>query len=193
MRKLFAVVAVLLIYPIVAAAQDAPKYEVFAGYSYQNFGEATSLRRASLNGWEASVTANITDNVGVELDVSGHYGETKSGDPGFVIFPGLQPAKFDVRQHAFLIGPHLAGDIGRVRPFGHALIGLTNREVGLQGVPGRDDETRLTGAFGGGLDVRLTDSVSLRAVQADYLVTSFGSENQHSARVSAGIVFTFGR
>jgi hypothetical protein len=51
-------------------------------------------------------------------------------------------------------------------------------------------------ALGGGLDIRLTDLVSIRAVKADYLYANFSEPPEtgpHHARVSAGLVLTFGR
>ena len=48
-------------------------------------------------------------------------------------------------------------------------------------------------AAGGGLDVKWTDRISVRLVQADYLGTRYGDATQNNFRLSAGIVFHFGR
>jgi len=45
---------------------------------------------------------------------------------------------------------------------------------------------------GGGLDIGLRKGIGLRLVQADWLMTKFGSETQdRQGRVSAGIVIKF--
>jgi hypothetical protein len=48
-------------------------------------------------------------------------------------------------------------------------------------------------ALGGGLDVKATDRISIRVVQADWLGTHYSDDLQSNVRVSTGIVFHFGK
>jgi len=62
--------------------------------------------------------------------------------------------------------------------------------VGLFGIG--VDRSALATAVGGGLDIRESDSVAIRAFQADYLMTRFGGEMQNNARLACGVVIRFG-
>jgi hypothetical protein len=51
-------------------------------------------------------------------------------------------------------------------------------------------------AFGGGLDIPVNKTISIRPAEFDYFLTRFdnpftGTANQQNFRYSAGIVFTF--
>jgi hypothetical protein len=51
-------------------------------------------------------------------------------------------------------------------------------------------------AFGGGVDIQINKSISIRPGEVSYLLTrftnAFTNTNQHNLRYSAGINFTFG-
>jgi opacity protein-like surface antigen len=193
MRKLLLGLAVLFLLPVAASAQDAPDVEVFGGYSYFREPALGIFDDSNLHGWEVSVTKNFTPYFGVEVDVSGHYGNREERSVNFI--PPIDPIFIpEVNTSAFnyMIGPHVGADIGRARPFAHALIGGTTERFTIEGFASGSD-TSLSAAFGGGVDFRLSKSISIRAIQADYILTTFGPQKQNNARVSAGIVFTFGR
>jgi len=94
---------------------------------------------------------------------------------------------------AFTVGPGVSFSLGRLQPFGHALIG------GAHGFnsffPYRAPQSNVSGdsvalELGGGMDIRATPRLSIRLFQADYLLTRFpnGSTNkQNSLRLGAGI------
>ena len=44
-------------------------------------------------------------------------------------------------------------------------------------------------ALGGGVDAKISDRVAIRLFQADYIATTFRSNN---GRISVGVVFRFG-
>ena len=46
-------------------------------------------------------------------------------------------------------------------------------------------------ALGGGIDAGLSDSISFRVAQVDYLLTRFGDQSQNNVRISTGIVLRF--
>ena len=71
-----------------AMAQEAPRAEVFGGYSWAG---------GNFHGWNASVTGNITKRFGIVADFSGHYGSEVDG-----------PLLIHEDAHSFLFGPRFA-------------------------------------------------------------------------------------
>ena len=83
----------------------------------------------------------------------------------------------------------------RFVPFGQALVGLT-RESGqfVQASAGSQSDTQVSAAGGAGLDYRLTPHLTLRALQAEYLLTRFpnGSNGrQNNLRLESGLAVRF--
>ncbi len=188
MRYVFTLLFVGLL-PLAASAQDGPKGEIFGGYSYAR-SEGTNL-----NGWEASGTGYFTDNFGIEADFSGHYRTTETTFPAVPPFTTTpQTIRSEYSVYSFLAGPHVRFQEGRLAPFAHAVFGASRASVDLSGTTlvSPDHDTGFAMAAGGGVDVELSDSVSVRLVQADYYMTRFGARLD-GARISTGIVFTFGR
>ena len=140
-------------------AQGAPKYEVFGGYSYKS--DDIIRERLNLNGFEASVTRNFSNGLGIEGNVAGSYGEHT--------------------HHTYMAGVKYTFKGDNIRPYVHALVGLDQFETSSVG---------LATAFGGGVDARSNDRISIRIVQVDYAPV-FYPEAAHNVRVSTGIVFTF--
>jgi hypothetical protein len=52
-----------------------------------------------------------------------------------------------------------------------------------------ESQTGLAGAFGGGLDFRVSDRVDIGAFQLDYKPTRIDGSTLHNFRFGAGIVF----
>jgi opacity protein-like surface antigen len=200
MRKSVILVATILL-PLALAAQDAPKAEIFGGYSY--------LRNSSnsLNGWEGQATANFGRYLGVTADVSGHYRTvaTLSGIPGV-------SASANQRLYNFLFGPTVTARFDKHAVFAHALFGAAHSSLGagvsipiIGAVSTRvNSATAFAMAFGGGVDIGLTNTFAIRPAQIDYLYTRFNSVDalstglssstsghQNSFRYSAGIVIRF--
>jgi hypothetical protein len=154
---------------------------------------------------------NITRILGIKADFSGHYGTPITFSPQIQMLlqeagiTGLPPS---VRSYSYLFGPVVSQNMGRYKPFAHALFGansvgtnLSGISVGGLGIPGLTvSDTAFAMAFGGGIDVKLQNRLSLRVGQIDYLFTkhnfSFGTPgvatHQNNYRASAGIVFQFG-
>jgi hypothetical protein len=159
MQKFILAICFLLVCSFTAMAQDTPKAEVFGGYSYTRSEFGTNL-----NGFNTSVTGNITDYFGI----TGEFGGSYINGNSFYTLMG---------------GPRFSYRLGNVTPFAHALFGGV-------GVP--NSGGTFSAAFGGGLDFKLTDNISVRGVQVDYL--RFGTDNSlKNVRVSSGIVINFGK
>lgn len=201
MRKWLCVLGSMVWLGIPVAAQEVPKGEVFGGYSFASFGTGSGLDRLSLNGWNASVAGNVNRWLGFAGDFSGQYGSQ---------------ASVNRKAHSFLFGSRFSyrGN-ERVTPFVHALFGVTRAHrdafagFPIPGTPAQN-QTAFSMALGGGLDVRATNALALRVVQADYLLTRFAESSgvvcvqsiappcistrtgtQNNFRFSAGIVFRF--
>ncbi len=180
-RLLFVVVPLLLWFPRSGFSQENPKVEVFGGYSYFRASQFEFMK-TNLNGFDASVAANVNSWLGVEGDFGGHFGSPSVG-PFHIPY-------LDVNLYSFMGGPKIAlRSNSAVTPFGHFLIGETRASAGAFGLG--YGKSALSAAVGGGLDIRLSDHVALRAIQADYLMTRFFNERQNNIRLSAGVVFRF--
>ncbi|HYE73675.1 MAG TPA: flagellar motor protein MotB, partial [Blastocatellia bacterium] len=113
----------------------------------------------------------------------------------------------DYQIYTFLAGPQISFRSERVTPFVHTLFGVAHgRAEGRGSVAGVGQvvqlslkETAFAAAFGGGVDVKLTDRIWWRTLQADYILTRFDStdpvfltsrkDTQNNFRLSTGLVF----
>jgi len=117
--KKIAVSAFFLFFMIVAmasfsAAQIAPRWEAFGGYSYRLFDAPTIgfANRANLNGWNAEGAFNITTEWSIAADVSGHYGS-------------------QLTLYNFMIGPQYSWRKDKSKFFGHVLFGKAQNTVNI--------------------------------------------------------------
>jgi hypothetical protein len=189
MRKLFLMAALTLALPIVALAQESPRTEIFAGYSYLRLDDDFNDDR-DFNGWNVSVNQTIFKKYfGIKADISGYQGNT---------MVGLTP-RTDLNKFLFLIGPQLTlRKSERFQPFAHALVGAARITVDNDTLGVNFEDTGFAFAVGGGLDVKaLSSKLSVRLFQADYVLTRFDNAvgdtvNSNNFRASAGIVLRLG-
>ncbi len=157
----------VLFFCLSAFAQETPSGELSVDYSYLRFtGDGAG---ANFHGASASIAGNVNSWLGVVADFGG-YGLTGGGSETLI---------------TYLFGPLLSyRKQEKVTPFVQALFGGAT-------VSGGASAFAMT--VGGGVDVKVREQVAIRVVQAEYLLTRFGSSTQNHARVSAGIVSRFGR
>lgn len=156
--------------------QETPKAEIFGGYSYAGSGS---------NGFDVSIAGNVNSWLGLVADVGGQY--SRFTDQGFTE---------RIRTHSFLFGPRISSRKNhRVTPFAHALFGVSKlkTETDEFGPLLSFSDSSFAMALGGGLDVRISDRLAIRAIQLDYLRTRFFEESQQKGRLSFGLVVRFGR
>ena len=195
---------------IAAAQSDYKKFEFFGGFSHNRVdtgigNDDPSLQdiineREGFNGFEVSATGNFSRYIGLKGDFSGHF-KSKS----FPI-PGLPGSSVDVdsRLFNFLGGVQIKDNSteGTFKPFAHALAGVAHarnsvdfNDVACVAIvpspcsPFTESETGFAGAFGGGIDIRASDRISIRAIQVDYNPTRLFDSTQHNFRFGVGIVF----
>jgi opacity protein-like surface antigen len=182
-----------------ALAQESRKVEVFGGYSYLRADRDGQGTRSDLNGWNASINYSLNKILGVKADFSGHYTDTRVV---FNPFTGAS-AKLDISDFTFLFGPQFSyRENKKVVPFAHILLGGFRGKVSGSpidiGFPGQpfvidpsSTDTSFGAAFGGGLDLKLTNGLAFRLVQADYLLSRFGGRTQNNLRIGTGLVLKF--
>ncbi len=156
-----------------------PAIDVFGGYSYLRFDAKTLGFTDSLNLNGANVEVALPDlyeGLGAALDVSGHYHDTV----GRIQLHDWAAVHVRVEGHAVL----------------WAWIVRASARTRLR-QPGTTqmEPSYLSNAvaFGGGVDFPLTGRLSVRAIQADYLITGAFNETQHNIRLSTGLVYRFGK
>jgi len=165
-------------------AQDAPKLDVFAGYSYFRDNPSTSgVDSFSLNGGSASIAYNANHWLSAVADFGGYHN-------GNILNTGV-----DGTLSTYLFGPRVSyRHSERITPFGEVLFGVAHASANVLGTSGSDNAFAMS--VGGGVDVRLAHHFSIRPVKVDYLLTRFnetgtGAQSQNNLRVSTGIVFHF--
>jgi hypothetical protein len=210
------------------SSDDYHKVEVHGGYSHswtdtgiENtfpvLGDGLKGRKG-FNGFNASVTANLSRHLGVKFDFSGNYRSDTLRvnlavpcQPAPLCLPAIVAA--DVRAKAsiynFLGGVQFKDNSAetRLKPYAHLLVGAARVRVKVDeplvcAIPEgcsdgsgssrnilNESDTGFAGAFGGGLDVRVGQRIDVRVIQLDYNPTRLFDNTQHNFRVGAGIVF----
>ena len=192
-----------------AQTSDYKKSEFYVGYSNNQvdsgFDSGNSVQsffrdRESFNGFEAAGVYNIHRYVGIKGDVSGTY-KKQSINSG--TSNGNVP--FDVNRsvYNFLGGVQFKDNSSeaRFKPFAHVLVGAGHLRTNLkdivcsgglttcQNFVSKESETKLAGAFGGGLDIKVSNKISIRAFQVDYNPIRTNGSTANNVRFGAGIVF----
>jgi hypothetical protein len=179
MRKIVFLVALVLLFPLVAMSQDTPKAEVFGGYQYTRINVAGT--GANFNGWNASLAANFNKTFGVAGDFSGAYHSESGGS-------------LDVYTYTF--GPVVSlNREGKVNPFVHALFGGAHAKLSVSGA-GSASTNGFAMMFGGGVDAKVAPHFAFRVIQADWVYMHFSDLGSQASlnknvRISTGIVFRF--
>ena len=177
------VVCLLALFSIsaVASAQDTPKFDVFAGYSYFRDNPSTSgIPSFNLHGGSASVAYNANNWLGAVADFGGYHANNILG------------SGVDGTLSTYMFGPRISyRKHERFTPFAQTLFGVAHSSVSFGGT-----DNAFAASFGGGVDVKLLHRLSWRPAQVEYLLTRFpeattSRETQNNLRVSTGVVFHF--
>jgi hypothetical protein len=190
MRTLLGWTLALLALPAAASAQDeAPRWEIAAGYSFLRANIAPSCGCFNAHGGTGSVAFHANN----WFSVVGEFGAVRSGN--------VQSSGRDLTVFLYQAGPRFSiRRSDRATPFFHALFGGgraggTLYDVPLPGRTGTGPDYSWAVTVGGGLDVKAGTHVAIRVFQVDWVHTRFhngGNNQQHNLRVTAGIVFRFG-
>jgi hypothetical protein len=175
MRRFVGLAILLAVFSLAAFAQEgmntAPKAEIFGGYQFTRFDGGTNA-----NGWNSTVTGNLNNWFGVAADFSGAY---------------TSQAGVSFHNYTYTFGPVLSYRHNEnITPFVHFLAGGFHGSASFQGVSGTGNG--FTMMVGGGVDVKATRRVALRAVQFDWLsLHSNGVTDNNNMRLSTGILLRY--
>ncbi|HET9995517.1 MAG TPA: outer membrane beta-barrel protein [Candidatus Acidoferrum sp.] len=186
--KLVVSLLVFLSYFAIAAnaQESAPKFDVFAGYSYLQANPAVNgVNSFHLHGGSASIAYNHNSWLSGVADFGGY-------NNGNVLGTGASGTL-----STYLFGPRVSYRRLRLRkitPFGQVLFGVAHANASSFGTAASQNAFAMTA--GGGVDYKLSDHFSIRPVQAEYLLTRFGvgtkgTQSQNNVRLSTGFVFRF--
>jgi len=198
MNKLLFVFAFLLALPVLASAQELPRTEIFGGYSYMRLDQDGQTDQ-DLNGFNTSFTYNFNSFLGATAEFSAAFGNLTSG-------AGATAVTQDQNFYFYLFGPKFTfrGN-ERFTPFAHVLLGAVTQDLGntlttstgtTVTTTSTPNNTQFAMALGGGLDINFTERLSVRAIQADYILTRLpgngANTNMNNLRASAGFVLKLG-
>lgn len=162
-------IAALFVFSSAALAQKADEYdkaEIFVGYQYKR------VEAENYHGITASVTGNFHKYAGAEFEFGYLKGpDTIFGRAADVDYLGGVQFK-DNRKNGT-----------KVKPFAHVLVGLN--QVQYMGV----NYNNFTSVVGAGVDVKVSERVSVRAFQADYQRVYDVSAGANQVKLSFGVVF----
>jgi hypothetical protein len=212
MKKLF-LLAVAILFGAAAFAQDAPKVEVAADYSYFREPQGGFLPSSSLNGGGVSAAYYFFKHVGLKAEFQdyGTYGQSITVPASTQGCNSLSDCQLSVSGSVFTytVGPVLRFHVKRFEPFAEVMVGGAHNNIyrniynactaqgeciNLSKLP---NNTALDFVIGGGLDLPFREHFSFRLVQIDYVRTSFGNSlvignsTQDNLRAQAGIVVRF--
>ena len=205
------VLGIVLLFGTAAFAQDYAKIEVPLNYSYMRFNPENShiISGLSLNGGGGGVAIYINHWIGIQGDFQGYASFNRT-----FVFPATAnspcPAGCNVKASGNLftynVGPVLKYRSEHFEPFVEALFGgahsntYQNLQKACQATcvaTQNPSNNAWDFIIGGGIDIPLSKSISIRPAQFDFVLTRFGSaftggnNNQSNFRYNAGVVFRF--
>ena len=201
-------VGVVLLMGRTAFAQEYSKWEIPADYSYAR-GNGANIAPFSLNGGGGGIVYNFNRFFGIKGDLQGYGSTTRVFSNVVVVNPLISntvipQVRVNGNLFTYMAGPQLRLPTHTFKPFAEFLFGgaHTNAYTNLVKATGssvRPSNNAFAMAVGGGFDIRVNKTISIRPFQMDYLLTRFGNplipggnHNQNNFRYLAGVNFTFG-
>jgi len=190
MKRWALLCGVMLMFAGIASAQDeAPKAEVFGGYSFIHgsyFGQGYNF-----NGGGGSFSYNPNHWLGLVGDFGGDHWSGSGVDANVI---------------TYLFGPKITYRADKFTPFAQVLFGGARVSGSVLTCPSArvrpqtvcestGSENAFAMTFGGGLDYNVTPHIGIRLAQAEYLMTRFnglgssGGDTQNNVRFETGVVF----
>jgi len=198
-------IAISITPTLVHAQGKTAKAEVFLGYTHFGAGSTSTAgnRMVGLNGGSAAFAFNFNNHFGLVADVGGYDANQLQLTGNGANQPLVVNASGTA--YSYLFGPRVSfRRDSRISPFAQVLVGgIHATQVTLSNCTGAfctplPAQNALAMTGGGGLDIRVTRHIFIRAVQAEYMLTRFASTTtaanttQNDFRLSSGLVFRFG-
>ena len=189
MKRSLLLLAFCMVGSVAAVAQETvptPVAEVGMTYSYITTMPGGGAPSFGSQGGSGTFIYNISKAIGVVADLGGYH----NGDD----------ANFDPTTFSYLFGPRFSlRKSSRFTPYVQALVGGARVSTSLVDANTGNPivQNGFAAAFGGGLDVRVTNHIAVKPFQIEYLMTQVpniwsANNTQNNIRYSAGLVFRFG-
>jgi hypothetical protein len=207
------VLGIALLFGTMAYAQDNPKIEVCADYTYVHANPQNNniIKTFSLNGGGGGGAYYFSKYIGIEAEFEGYgsYSHSINIAAGSAVCPAGCTVRANGNLFTYNVGPILKYRTKHFEPFVEAMFGGAHSNfygslfTACQGVTGcvTASKSPSNNAFdfiiGGGIDIPLTKSIAFRPAQFDYFLTRFGNSftggnnNQSNFRYQAGVSFRF--
>jgi outer membrane immunogenic protein len=178
---------IVLICLVFAAAASAQQVQVSADYMYQGSNRVPGATDwFGANGGRADVSFGNWRHLGLVAEIAGELTSNLTSEQGQTTF-------------TYMAGPRRSLTLGRlekrkVSGFAQVLLGGVHASDGIfpSGTTIKNSADGFALSTGGGLEVGLNHSISLRLIQADYLYTRLPNlydNYQSNFRLGAGIAF----
>jgi opacity protein-like surface antigen len=208
--KIVILMAVALLMGETAFAQEYDKWEESLDFSYARGNPANVGKPFSLLGGGGALVYNFNGFIGIKLDLQGYGSATRTVNNFVVVNPEgvttiVNSGAVQSNLFTYMAGPQLRVPAHTFKPFAEFVFGgaLTHFHGNLVTATSATNVNSSNNAFamavGGGLDIRINKTVSIRPFQMDYLLSRFGNSlipggdhNQNNFRYSAGVNLTFG-
>jgi opacity protein-like surface antigen len=184
MRKVSLFAVFVLLCASFAVAQES-KGEFFAGYSYMHVDCGSGCTDSSFPaGFNLDGSYYFSRLLGVTADFDYHHKSLSD------IAPDATGRTFGLH-----FGPRVKARMGKIEPFGHALLGFTDLGISASGSSVSDKAFSMK--LGGGVDVNASRRFAIRLGEFNYYRTSFGmsssvdpngQDHQNNYSFSAGVV-----
>lgn len=205
------IVGILLLSAISAFAQDYSKVEIPVGYSYMRFRPENSdvVSAFSLNGGGGGVAVYLNHLIGIEMDLEGYGSLTKNFNlpAGNSVCPTGCSVSSAGNMFTYNFGPIFKPyRASHFEPFAEVLTGGAHSNTYSNLVSACQLNCVTSHApsnnawdfvIGGGVDIPVSHSISIRPAQFDFVLTRFNNlvtpnhNNQSNFRYQAGLVFRF--
>jgi len=193
----------------VAYAQDTPKAEVWADYSYIYFTPQNNnyIKSFSLNGGGGGGAYYLTKMIGIEGEVEGYgsYNHSVNVPPPYCNGAGCTIIASG-NLFTYNVGPIIKYRTKHFEPFAEVLFGGAHSNfygnlyqhcttAGCVVASKSPSNNAFDFLIGGGVDIPLSPKFAIRPAQFDYVLTRFGNDfthgnnNQSNFRFQAGIEF----
>src|SRR6202521_4425261 len=120
MRKLLCLLGLVFLFSLSAAAQEIPRVDLFAGYSYVHTSPGIALSSFNANGGVGSVALNLTNWGSLVVEVGGIHASRING------------TDVDATALTYLAGPKISlFQRSKLSPFAQALFGFAHTNPGF--------------------------------------------------------------
>jgi opacity protein-like surface antigen len=184
LKLVVSLLAVLSFLGATARAQEVPKVDVFAGYSFLQVNPGIArIDSFHMHGGSASVAYNAKSWLSGVADFGGYNQGT------------IPATRNSGTLSTYLFGPRVSfRHYSKITPFGQLLFGAAHADRFVYGTTLAQNAFAMSA--GGGVDYKLSNHFAFRPIQADYLLTRFRvttlpKRTENNVRLSTGFVFRF--